>query len=89
MVSDVRGEDDVMHLVQDGLVVGWTEVLKNVAAFRVEDAQRLGKMMPLVWCVRVCVCVCVCVCVRVCVCVCVCVCVHVCVCAKSSIHFIL
>ena len=56
VVSDVCGEDDVMHLVQDGLVVGWTEVLKNVAAFRVEDAQRLGKMMPLHGvCARVCV----------------------------------
>ena len=61
VVGDVRGEDDVMHLVQDGLVVGWTEVLKNVAAFRVEDAQRLGKMMPLH---GVCVCVCVCVCAK-------------------------
>ena len=49
------------------LVVGWSEVLKNITAFCVEDAQHLSKMMSLH---GVCVCVCVCVCVHVRACVC-------------------
>ena len=64
VVSDVRGQDDVLHLVQDGLVVGWTEVFKHVTALRVEDAQRLSEVMSLhgvCVCVGGCVCVCVCV----------------------------
>ena len=63
VVSDVRGQDDVLHLVQDGFVVGRTEVLKHVTALRVEDAQCLREVMSLHG-----VCVCVCACVHVCMC---------------------
>ena len=66
VVGDIRGQDDVLHLVQGGLVVGRTEVLKHIAALSVEDAQSLSEMVPLHsvrgrgWvgkggCVRVCI----------------------------------
>ena len=47
VIGNVRGQDDVLHLVQGGLVVGRTEVLKHIAALSVEDAQRLSEMVPL------------------------------------------
>ena len=47
VVGNVRGQNDMLHLVQDGLVVGRTEVLKHVAAFRVENAQRLSEVVSL------------------------------------------
>ena len=47
VVGNVRGQDDVLHLVQSGLVIGRTEVLKHITALCVEDAQRLSEMVPL------------------------------------------
>ena len=47
MVGYVSGKDDVLHESQHCFVVDRTEVLKHIAAFGVEDTQRLSEMVPL------------------------------------------
>ena len=47
VIGNVSGEDNVLNEVQDGFVVVRAEVLKDVAAFSVEDAQSLSEVMAL------------------------------------------
>ena len=47
VVSDVRGQDDVVDVIKNNLVAGRAEVFKDVATFTVEDTQGLSKMVTL------------------------------------------